>query len=86
MQRTVVIRMHGDKAIGEAIASGIEFRHIKELEARLGIRNENDAEKYRRLIAEIPTRFPIRNHGRLYHRFWTYVATLWIIHTEGRIS
>lgn len=103
MHRATVLRIHGDSAIGDAIAKGVAMeteselvrdlrtqldeanKRIRQLEAERGVSAFVDDRDYRKLIADIPKRYPIRKHCAFYNKLLVFVATLWIAHTEGGI-
>lgn len=82
MQRAVVIRMHGDQNLGNAIVTGMQSQRIKDLETRLAMHTEKDSEKYRKLIESIDRRFPIREHSERYNKFWAKIGMIWLMLTE----
>lgn len=84
MQRAVVIKIHGNQAIGDAIASGMESKELKELRAKVGVSSFVNHEKDEERIRELHARFPIKEHNERYDRFWGCIGLIWYILTERR--
>ena len=84
MQRALVIKVHGDKDIGDAIVSGMVSKELKELRAKVGVSSFVNHEKDEERIKELHARFPIKEHSERYDRFWGLVGLIWFILTERR--
>lgn len=82
MQRALVIRVHGNQEIGQAIVSGMESPRLKELEARLGVKSFRDSKEYLAKIEALHANIPIREHSPAYHKFWSCIAMIWLMLTE----
>ena len=84
MQRALVIKIHGDKAIGNAIASGMESKELKDLRAIVGTTCYVRGEKNNKRIEDLHRRFPIKEHSERYDRFWGMVGLAWLLLSQRK--
>lgn len=83
MQRALVIKVHGDKAIGNAIVNGMESKELSELRAKVGVMRYKNSKECRERMRIIREECPIKEHSVRYNKFWGYVGLVWLIITHG---
>ena len=89
MTRAVVIKMHGDSEIAEAVKSGMELanteqyeavrRELEKLRQRDELRRFGDERRRRMTDAELERKYAIKPHGKLYNALLSAWVGFWIL-------